>query len=49
MLSTFSANQDWFSMIIDQVTKKGRTGQLVEPIETERNVISYIVMMTIEN
>ena len=30
VLSTFSANQDWFSMITDQPRNRGRTGQLVE-------------------
>ena len=30
VLSTFSANQDWFSMITVQVRNRGHTGQLVE-------------------
>ena len=31
VLSTFSDNQDWFSVITVQVRNRGRTGQLVEP------------------
>ena len=57
MFFTFAAKQDWFFVITDQVINRGRTGQLnpednlnmSNMIETERNVISYIVMMTIEN